>query len=73
MVAYVFTTKNQGKKFVVATDSGDRDVEVVSNEGREFQVSINLGPASSVSEYNLAVSGNQHKLFEKYLKSSSLY
>lgn len=34
MVAYVFTTKNQPKKFVVATDSGDRDVEIVSNEGR---------------------------------------
>jgi hypothetical protein len=34
VVAYVFTTKNQPKKFVVATDSGDRDVEIVSNEGR---------------------------------------
>lgn len=55
VVAYIFMTKNVGKKFIVATDSGDKEVELVASEGRELQVSLNLGPASGVTEVNLEI------------------
>jgi diaminopimelate epimerase len=50
VVAYLYTTRQLDSKFVVATDSGDKEVEVTAGEGKEWQVSIKLGSPGAVEE-----------------------
>ena len=48
VAAYLYSNKKVGERFVVATDSGDKEVEVRENRGRDSQVSINLGSPSNI-------------------------
>lgn len=71
VAAYLSATKQQGSAFKVTTDSGDKEVRVFGGEGREFDVSINLGSPSPALELPLELTN--HHILHKYLQNTPIF
>lgn len=75
VAAYLFASRKLASRFVVATDSGDKEVEVQvaasEDKGKEYQVSIDLGPPGPVEE--LPRQGGEHPLLQEYLRKARIF